>query len=188
MLQHLQILMTKSLNSQSKFGKGRDSNNANATTGECITNGMFYGTAATGKMKAFGIENLYANYWKRCNGACYTSSGFMYKLGYDTSDGSTVTGYNTTGTGYISGGTFSGSSGGYYSKALLTSKGLVPSVVSGSSSTYFCDGVWWASGGFACVGGSYGYGARGGLFALYVSAAVSASSGDVGGSLSCVPL
>ena len=188
MLQHLQILMTKSLDSQSKFGKGRDSNNANATTGECITNGMFYGTAATGKMKAFGIENLYANYWKRCNGACYTSSGFMYKLGYDTSDGSTVTGYNTTGTGYISGGTFSGSSGGYFSQALLTSKGLVPNKVSGSSSTYFCDGIWWASGGFAFVGGAYDTGALVGLFAMNVDYAVSRSNGYIGGSLSCVPL
>ena len=45
---------------------------------------MFAGTIATGGMKAFGIENLFANYWKRCNGAMYTASGFMYKLGYGT--------------------------------------------------------------------------------------------------------
>ena len=118
----------------------------------------------------------------------YTSSGFMYKLGYGTSDGSTVSGYNTTANGYISGGLFTGASNGYYSKALMTSKGLVPSVASGSASTFFCDGLWWANNGFAFVGGSYGRGALAGLFCLDVDAAVSSSSADIGGSLSCVPL
>ena len=188
MLQHLQILMTKSLDSQTKFGKGRDSNNANNTTGELISAGMFAGTIATGGMKAFGIENLFANYWKRCNGAMYTSSGFMYKLGYGTSDGSTVSGYNTTANGYISGGLFTGTSGGYYSKALMTSKGLVPSVAKGSASTFFCDGLWWNNGSFAVVGGAYGGCALAGLFCLTVDGAVSVSRAGIGGSLSCVPL
>ena len=118
----------------------------------------------------------------------YTASGFMYKLGYGTSDGSTVSGYNTTANGYISGGLFTGTSGGYYSKALMTSKGLVPSVASGSASTFFCDGLWWANNGFAVVGGSYDRGALDGLFCLLVRNAVSSSDGSIGGSLSCVHL
>ena len=158
------------------------------TTGELISAGMFAGTSATGSMKAFGIENLFANYWKRCNGAMYTSSGFMYKLGYGTSDGSTVSGYNTTANGYISGGLFTGTSGGYLSKALMTSKGLVPSVASGSASTFFCDGLWWSNKGFAVVGGNYTYSALAGLFCLSVYNTVSYSVANLGGSLSCVPL
>ena len=189
MLQHLQILMTKSLDSQTKFGKGRDSNNANNTTGELISAGMFAGTTATGGMKAFGIENLFANYSKRCNGAMYTKDGFKYKLGYGTSDGSTVNEYNTTADGYISGGSFTGTSGGYYSKALMTSKGLVPSVVSGSASTFFCDALWWyKSNNFAMVCGNHTHSALVGLFCMNVSEGVSASANCIGGSLSCVPL
>lgn len=188
MIAMLLTLMGKSTNVEAVYGKGRDSNNANGTTGECITNGMFYGTSATGKLKIFGIENYYANYWKRCNGCVYTSSGMKYKLCDYTTDGSGVVGYNTDGSGYLTHQTFSGSSGGYISQTLLTSKGIFPTVASGSATTYFCDGLWWASGGFAIVGGAYNHGSLAGAFALHVDDAVSYAYSSIGGSLSCKPL
>lgn len=189
MIAMLLTLMGKSTNVEAVFGKGRDSNNANATTGECIADGMFYGTQATGKLKIFGIENYYANYWKRCNGCVYnTTDGMKYKLCDYTTDGSTVIGYNTDGQGYLTHQTFSGSSGGYISQMRLTANGIFPTVASGSATTHYCDGLWWANGGFARVGGSYGRGSLGGAFCLRLDTAVSYSDGDVGGSLSCKPL
>lgn len=189
MIAHLLTLMAKSTNVEAVYGKGRDSNNANSTTGECISNGMFYGTSATGKLKIFGIENYYANYWKRCNGCVYnTTDGMKYKLCDYTTDGSTVIGYNTDGSGYLKHQTFSGSSGGYISQMRLTANGIFPTVASGSATTHWCDGLWWANGGFAKVGGSYGNGSLDGAFCLDLYIAVSYSYADIGGSLSCKPL
>ena len=187
MIAMLLTLMGKSTNVESVYGCGRYSG-ANATTGECIADGMFYGTNANGRLKIFGIENYYANYWKRCNGCVYTASGMKYKLCDYTTDGSTVIGYNTDGSGYLTHQTFSGSSGGYISQMLLTEKGIFPTVASGSATTYFCDGLWWSSGGFAFVGGGYNNGSLDGTFCLYLAYAVSYGAGDIGGSLSCKPL
>ena len=189
MIGMLLTLMGKSTNVEATYGKGRDSNNANNTTGECDQRGMFYGTQATGPVKIFGIENYYANYWKRCNGCCYsTTDGLRIKMTETTIDGSTVNGYNTDGTGYVHNtGTFSGSSGGYISQMTLNENGIFPKVASGSATTYWCDGLWWANGGFAIVGGGYGDGSLDGCFAVCLNNAVSSANGSIGGSLSCKP-
>lgn len=188
MIGMLLTLMGRSTNCELTYGCGRYSG-ANATTGEANKKGMFYGTSGNGMLKIFGIENYYGNYWKRCNGCCYsTSDGLRVKLTETTIDGSTVIGYNTDGTGYIHNtGTFSGSSGGYISQATLNENGIFPAVASGSATTYFCDGLWWANGGFACVGGSYANGSLDGCFAVILSTAVSYGSGSFGGSLCCKP-
>lgn len=184
MISMLLTLMCKSTNLQAKLGEGRSSA-ANATTGECNDKGMFYGTSANGPVKIFGIENGYGNYWKRTNGCVYTASGMKYKMTETTMDGSTVVGYNTDGTGYLTHQTFSGTSGGYISASALTANGIFPTVASGSSSTYFSDGLWWASGGFAVVGGDFGNGALVGPFSLRLDNAVSYSHAAFGASLSC---
>ena len=188
MIAMLLTLMGKSTNVEAIYGKGRGSSNANATTGQCLTKGMFYGTSATGDVKVFGIENYYANYWKRCAGCVYTATGMKYKMCDYTTDGSTVIGYNADGTGYKTHQTFSGSSGGYISAALLTADGIFPTVASGSATTYFCDGLWWASGGYAFVGGSCPDGSRDGAFCLRVNNALSVADAAIGASLSCKPL
>ena len=189
MIGMLLTLMGKSTNTEATYGKGRDSNNANATTGECDKLGMFYGTQTTGPVKIFGIENYYANYWKRCNGCCYsTTDGLRIKLTETTIDGSTVEGYNTDGTGYVANtGAFSGSSGGYISEMVLNENGIFPKVASGSATTYWCDGLWWANGGFALVGGGYVDGSRAGCFTVSLGTAVSHSAASYGGSLCCKP-
>ena len=187
MLYLLALLMCKSTNCQAKFGAGRQSG-ANATTGECISKGMFYGTADNGPLKFFGIENYWGNYWKRCFGCTYTTAeGLKVKLCDYTKDGSTVIGYNTTGEGYNVIQPFSGSSGGYTSEIIMSSKGLFPTVASGSATTKYCDGLWWANGGFAIVGGGSSYGALDGPFCLDLLNAVSNANTVIGGSLSCKP-
>jgi hypothetical protein len=188
MIAMLLTLMGKSTNVEAIYGKGRDSNNPNGTTGECISDGMFFGTAGTNRLKIFGIENYYANYWKRCNGCVYTATGMKYKLCDYTTDGSTVIEYNTDGTGYLTHQAFSGSSGGYISQTLLTANGIFPTVASGSATTHLCDGLWWASGGFAVVGGGYDDGSLDGAFCLDLVRAVSHAAASFGGSLSCKPL
>lgn len=187
-IQELLILMCKSTDIQGKFGQGRSSA-ANSVTGECNTKGLFYGTSGNGPLKIFGMENYYGNYWDRRAGCCYTSSGYAIKMTQGTADGSTATDYNSTGTGYIyPGTTISGTSGGYISAATMTAYGLLPSVASGSSSTYFCDGLWWTSGGYALVGGAYDGGLLAGAFALCLYYAISYSVANIGASLSCKPL
>lgn len=188
MIEYLLHLMGKSTDAQAVYGKGRDSNNPNATTGEALAKGMFYGTKATGMVKIFGIENYYGNYWKRINGCVYTTAGMRYKLCDYTADGSTVIGYNTNGDGYLTHQTFTGSSGGYISQTLLTPVGIFPTVASGSATTHYPDGLWWANGGFALVGGCYYDGALSGASALSLSAAVGYAYAYFGGSLSCKPL
>lgn len=187
MLWLLGLLMAKSTNLQAKFGDGRLSG-ANATTGETLTKGMFYGTSGNGMLKYFGIENYWGNYWKRCFGCVYSATeGLKVKLCDYTKDGSTVIGYNTTGEGYNVIQTFTGSSGGYISAVTMNSKGIFPTVASGSATTKYCDGLWWTNGGFALVGGSYACGALGGPFCLTLSNAVSNADASLGGSLSCKP-
>ena len=188
MINMLLTLMGRSTDCEKTYGCGRYSG-ANSKTGEADKKGMFYGTSGNGMLKIFGIENCYANYWKRCNGCCYsTTDGLRVKLTETTIDGSTVQGYNTDGTGYVHNtGTFTGSSGGYISQATLNENGIFPTVASGSATTYFCDGLWWANGGFAIVGGSYDNGSLAGCFTVVLDGAVSFSSSYRGGSLSCKP-
>lgn len=189
-IQELLVLMGKSTDTQSIFGNGRSSA-ANATTGEANAKGLFYGTQSgtNGMLKIFGMENWYGNYWKRIAGCVYTSSGYKIKMTEGTQDGSTVTGYNSDGTGYIVPSvTMSGTSGGYCSAATQTAYGLLPTVANGSSSTYFCDGLWFAAGSYALVGGSYNNGLLAGAFALHLDGAFSDAYTDVGASLSCRPL
>ena len=187
-IQELLVLMCKSTDIQAKFGQGRSSA-ANATTGEANSKGMFYGTSGNGMLKIFGMENYYGNYWKRIAGCVYTASGYAIKMTQGTADGSTATDYNSTGSGYIVPGlTMSGTSGGYISAATLTGYGFLPTVVSGSSSTYFCDGAWFAAGSYALVGGAYVSGLLAGAFALALHVAFSDAGASVGASLSCKPL
>ena len=111
-----------------------------------------------------------------------------YKMTETTLDGTSVTGYNTDGTGYLKTQVFSGSSGGYQSSFTLTEHGIFPVAASGSATTYTCDGLWWANNGFALAGGSWDHTSGSGLFALSLGVAVSHGSPNVGGSLSCKPV
>lgn len=188
-LQILTMLMTGTTDTQSAFGKGRDSNNANATTGEMVGKGMFAGTKATGGMIAFGTENLFANYLKRLLGLMVKNGVFVIKLSYDKSDGSTVIGYNLDGTGFINTNIASVGASASYIKTMqiVGDVGLLPTAVDGSATTDYCDALWQAEGGSALVGGHYGYGAACGLFCLRVDDAPSYAYATIGGSLSYIP-
>ena len=198
MIEWLAVLIGKSLDTQTIFGQGRSaSGNELQTTGDLDKKGLFYGknNNAT-SVKVFGMENIFANYWKRINGLCYsTTQGFKYKLTETTLDGSTKNGYakagdDTSTAGYLTDvGTLTGTTGSYISGYVLTPRGIFPKIISGTQTTYIPDGVWFAgTASFAYFGGCYLAGLLCGFFALALDHAVSHAGVNVGPTLSCKPL
>ena len=200
----LLILMGKSLNTQTVFGQGASSGGSEAvndtfTTGVHDTKGLFYGTNSGAVsantfgncVKVFGMENYYGFQWRRTNGLILDNGATKYKLTYGTEDGSTATGYNTDGTNYKDASvTPSGTSGGYISAAKFTEDGMFSDTMSGSASTYFCDGTWFNDSGarFALFGGTSLDGAKVGAFSLSLNYLVSDAAWVRGASVSCKPL
>jgi hypothetical protein len=192
-INYLLMLIGKSMDTQTIFGTGRysgGSSNSNnqLNTGTLIKRGMFYGDNSNGAVKVFHIENWWGNIWKFTNGLIQKSGKLYVKMTYGTQDGSSVTGYNTTGAGYIDTGvTLSGTSGGYISGVThVPPYGILPTVVSGSSTTYVPDGCWWSTSvtGFARFGSSPNDGLLVGAFALTVDSASSHSNWHSGVALS----
>ena len=111
---------------------------------------------------------------------------------YGKFDSSTTDGYNETGSGYISiaGTTPSGTSGGYISKILITDNGLIPTIVSGSATTHYCDGLWFNNSQFnyAFVSGASNASSRVGALCSNLNAASSYADWAVGAAISCKPL
>lgn len=200
----LLILMGKSLDTQTVFGQGANSGGSEAvndtfTTGVHDTKGLFYGTNSGAVsantfgncVKVFGMENYYGFQWRRTNGLILNNGATKYKLTYGTEDGSATAGYNTDGTNYKDASvTPSGTSGGYISAAKFTEDGMFSDTMSGSASTYFCDGTWFNNSEvhFALFGGFSDGGARVGAFFLLLNFAVSAAYWYLGASVSCKPL
>ena len=187
------ILISKSTNSQAKFGYGRCASGNKSAIGQGTMNGkgMFFGKSdQTSGVKVFGMENPWGNLWRRIAGLINANGTVKLKLTYGKQDGSTVEGYNTTGSGYISHGTMAGTSGGYTSHMNITNRGITPETISGSDSTYYCDGAWFNNGqvDYAFVGGSWSNGLPVGCLYVDLSSAVSFAGTNDGAALSCKPL
>ena len=196
LLQLLLTLIGKSTDSQTTFGNGHYTGGSNAShllsTGTMNTKGLFWGTNGTWNgVKVFGIENFYGNQWHRVAGYMYASGVQKIKMTYGQSDGSTTDGYNTDGTGYVEipDSTISGTSDGYISKMKFTKNGFIPLVTSGSSTTKYCDGLWFINGiTYMLFGGGCHIEALVGFFCSALNCASSYSYWFVGASLSCKPL
>lgn len=197
MINDLLVLMGMSTDTQSVYGQGHTTGGSSASdllkTGLLNDKGLFYGSSSTTVgVKVFGMEQYWGDRWTRLVGWLNVSGTQKVKLTYGTIDGSTVTGYNETGDGYIalSGVTPSGSSGGYISKTLMTQYGMIPYTASGSSSTYECDGMWFNNGqtDLALVGGDCYRGALCGAFAVDLDGAAGRSTWFYGASLSYTPV
>lgn len=205
MIEDLSLLMFRNTDFQSVLGQGyiaKTGASGTATTaGWCIKSGTmndkgnFYGSSATDKgIKLFGIENFYANQWWRVLGEVYVNGVRKVKLCQGTSDGSSVADFNFTGDGYITLSELpmiSGTSGGYISECQTVDDiGTFPVVISGSSSTYECDGMWFNNSGtmVALRGGSSSYGALCGLFYAALNDPASIAHWYFGSSVSFKPL
>ena len=197
----LLILIGKSTNVQTTFGYGRYGQTSSASsmlsTGTMDSKGLFWGANnGTYGVKVFGMENWYGNQWRRLAGMVNDNGNIKVKLTYGTQDGSSVVGYKVSTSssdysGYISTGVApSGTNGGYISAMEFTEEGMLPSVASGSSSTYYCDGLWFNNGqvNYAFRGGSCSYDLRVGAFYFTLNYAASGAYWDIGASVSCKPL
>jgi len=142
----LTVLITKSLNSQSKIGKGiSNTSSDNLITGNLITRGMFWGSSSTSETrvttKIWGMEAPWGSTMRFISGLIRSNGKFYVKLTYGTEDGSTTTDYNTTGSGYIQAGNCVAAAmgNGYISHMDYNGKYVLPATHSGSTSTYYCD-------------------------------------------------
>ena len=188
----LLLLIGKSTDTQTTFGNGHYKGSSLLATGTLNDKGLFYGTNGTEKgVKVFGIENWWGNQWRRIAGWINDKGNQKIKMTYGQSDGSTVDGYSTDGSGYISiGCTPSGKSGGYISKMTITENGLIPTEASGSATTYYTDGLWFGSSNvyYVFVGGSSTNDLSVGALCLRLYEEVSYTGWNVGASVSCKPL
>ena len=191
----LGILLAKSTDSQTVFGRGNDNSGQSGVlnTGTMDDKGLFWGTNdGTSGVKFFGMENFWGNLWRRIGGWINDNGTQKIKMTYGTSDGSTVTGYNTNGSGYITveNSTPTGTSSGYINKMIFTESGFVPTIASGSSSTYYCDGLWFNNNqvNYALVGGYPFVGVHCGLFCSRLNLPVGTAGWDLAAAISCKPL
>ena len=165
MVNDLLVLISGTTDTQTAFGNGVISGYSSATntgvkaTGLYDDKGLFYGkNTQTDPVKVFGMDNCWwGNIWNSLAGWIMVNGTQKVKMTYGTEDGSTVTGFNTDGTGYIaiSNSTPSGTSGGYISGWSKSEYGMIPLVASGTSSTYLCDALWFNNSVtlFSLVGG-----------------------------------
>ena len=189
----LLIIMSKSLDTQTAFGSGMSNNSSDESlllaTGTMDNKGLFYGEN-TGKagVKVFGMENYWGNQWRRTAGLLLVNGTIKTKLTPSTKDGSTTTGYNTDGTGYIeiANSTPSGTSGGYTKTMLFTDSGMFPLSITGSSSTYYADVCWFnnAITVFALFGGRLNYGLQCGASCVTLHDAAGTAWWSIGAPLS----
>lgn len=192
----LLLLIGKSTNTQTVFGNGYYTGGSSASnllvTGTLNNKGLFYGTNGTGKgVKVFGMENWWGNQCRRIAGWINDKGTQKIKMTYGQSDGSTVDGYNTDGSGYIAIGCIpSGTNGGYINKMTVTENSLIPTTASGSATTYYPDGLWFNNSqvDYAFVGGSSNNGFPVGTLYSNLSAAVSHTRWTLGATVSCKPL
>lgn len=176
-------MITCSTNSQGKFGNGNSQSDNFLQTGTLNGKGQFFGyTSTTQAVKVFYCENFFANYWKRLRGLLLINGVYHVKA---------VPPYNSTGAGYTNTGlTPSGTSGGYCSRMEMASDiGRIPTVASGSETTYECDGLWFNNTivAVALFGGARGLGSRCGLSYWRVSSPAPSVHTGIVASLSCKP-
>lgn len=193
LIQDLLVMMGKSTDGQTVYGKGRCDTNSAVNTGTMNSRGMFWGSNnGTDGVKVFGMEHFWGNLWRRTAGWMNVNGTQKVKLTRGTKDGSTASDYNTDGNGYktVSGATPSGTSGGYISSMKTEGFGRIPVTASGSSSTFEADGLWYNNSGtmYAVVGGNWNDGLLCGPFGAYLSYAPSISYSNTGAALSCKPL
>ena len=197
LINFLLVLVLGSINSD-KLGYGNYTGGSSAssllTTGTGNTKGMFYGKQSNSVVKVFGMENWYADQWRRCAGWNLNSGVQLYKLTYGTADGSSAKGYiesDSAPTNYKTGDTIATNlSKSYITGEKAYSNGaLLPTGFGGTSATYYGDACYTSTGSrFALVGGACHNGVLCGAFAFFLDDALSYAYWSLGAALSLKPL
>ena len=181
----LLILMSRSDNFQESFGYGYYTGGSSSSpnllpTGYGSDKGRFYGTHANRDVvKVFHMEDWWGDVWERIAGFMYVGGKIKTRMKPP---------YNTDGAGYMDTGiTMSGTLGGYISTTKMIDQGRLPVTMSGSDSTYTCDGGWYNASqtDYASVGGSCYYGLKDGGSTIDITDPVSHQGWALGAALSC---
>lgn len=190
----LLILLGKSLDTQTVFGKGNSNGGDVINTGTMNNKGLFWGKNASSSsdksgVKVFGMENWWGNIYRRTAGLILTGgSTIRAKYCYSTSDGSTTSGYNSTGSGYINTGVVPTGSNYYLRYNNFANGTMIPYEADGSSTTYYCDYFYYTTSSsktaYALCGGVYYSESLCGAFYVYLGYAASISLSYLGASLS----
>ena len=183
MLCDLLTLISKSLDTQGKFGQGHSTGGSSASDflncGTLNDKGKFFGySATTSQVKCFGMEGLWAERWDRELGLILDTG--VYKIKEHPA-------YNLTGDGYTSISASvvqSPASNGYIKTEASTQYGSLPTVVGGTSATYFCDYFYQNQSGIrvALRGGGCSSDAYAGLRYIYVTNTASYLTWNIGAS------
>lgn len=179
LLQNLYLLAYKNLNSQNALGYGYANRNSGKTnTGGTNTKGMIFGETGGKQQVCFlGIEDFYGNIYQWVDGM-KTDSSYNVLVTSDNKN------FNDNASGFKNVGRSSYLSGGKTSKVLHTNEGgYVPTELSGSDTTYYCDYGYVDSGYVAEFGGNWNDGLHVGAFYLDVSCSPSNSDSDLGSRL-----
>ena len=138
MLCDLLTLISKSLDTQGKFGQGHSTGGSTVSDflncGTLNNKGKFFGYSTTAsQVKCFGMEALWAERWERELGLILDAG--IYKIKEHPV-------YNLTGEGYTAISTSVATcptSSDYIKTEVSTQFGSLPTVVGGTQSTYYCD-------------------------------------------------
>ena len=136
----------------------------------------------------FGIENFWACKGHRTAGLIGNSSGgYSYKMTASTADGSSVSGYNSNGNGYLTTTFNRPPTREFVTLMEFGAHGALPlDTTSATSTTYYCD--YFTTGtGFALVGGNSQSGALCGFY-VHLNNAFSIRGWNIAAALSCKPL
>lgn len=185
-------LLFKSTDSQGKLGFGGSASTTGLTVNNdaALTRGLMYGTAGASAfgMTYLGLHNWYGHRWRRPNGLMNANGDIKVKMTTSTVDGSTVSSFNRTGNGYMSTGFRPPEASSSYInrfEPIGNGKfGVVPKAVTGSSTTFYCDGMWTNNGQLnqLILGGSVNDGAIDGVFCFRVADLPSSSHWHYGAS------
>lgn len=183
-------LLFKSTDSQSVLGYGGSSSTSALTVNNdaAITKGLMYGTSAGSAygVTYLGLHNWYGHRWRRPNGLMNDNGNYKFKMTHSTIDGSSVNGFNRSGSGYISSGIVPPTASQSYINRYqpIGKYGIVPQATSGSSTTFYCDGMWTNNGQLdqLILGGTVAYGAICGAFCFYVADLPTTSHWTIGSS------
>ena len=187
LLDTLATLISCSTDSQTVYGKGNckqasgNAENLMLTTGTLNDKGQFYGyNDNVHQVKIFHIEKMWGDQWESIGGILNTVDGLYVKMtpengGYNISDLSTY--ISTT----IK---MSGPNGGYARETVCNEYGLIPTKLSGSGTTYFCDGCYYKNGNeitYLIMGSRVGAGDQfPGLFSFSVNDNITKANWDCG--------
>ena len=202
----LLILMSKTLDNQRAFGRGRvkigasasanktfkESYETGGTGGTLNHKGLFYGSLSNDEtaVKVFGMENWWGEAFTRTAGLVSVNDKYMYKLTYGTADGSTASAYNLTGTDYLEGGNRPSTSQQNVQQMSFGAWGFLPSVTASDPNyeTYYCENIYSDGDGYALFGGGVGEGYAAGATYLNIENSTALSYFTVGTCLSCKPI